>query len=204
MIMDILEGIGRLFLTLAIIGGLIIGGSIAYYYFNKPERNIPKFENAINNHDFAKAHKYLKRMKKLDEYDYYSDKLINAEITYLMNDNSANSSDRLINLIANYGEYGTPIVGVTTTKKITKNNEAYMISVAKYNQMLDGVMSRAISMKNQYLAEKLLNLYKPTLRKTLEKSRLFGSDDYSYEYSYEPKELANEVYERAVREKKFE
>ena len=204
MIMDILEGIGRLFLTLAIIGGLIIGGSIAYYYFNKPERNIPKFENAINNHDFAKAHKCLKRMKKLDEYDYYSDRLINAEITYLMNDNSANSSDRLINLIANYGEYGTPIVGVTTTKKITKNNEAYMISVAKYNQMLDGVMSRAISMKNQYLAEKLLNLYKPTLRKTLEKSHLFGSDDYSYEYSYEPKELAKEVYERAVREKKFE
>lgn len=187
-----------------LIYALIGGGIYSYFYFRNPERNVPKFENAINNQDFAKAHKYLKRMKKLDEYDYYSDKLFNAEITYLMNDNSANSSDRLINLIANYGEYGTPIVGVTTTKKITKNNEAYMISVAKYNQMLDGVMSRAISMKNQYLAEKLLNLYKPTLRKTLEKSRLFGSDDYSYEYSYEPKELANEVYERAVREKKFE
>ena len=196
---------------------LLIGGGIGLYsYYNSPERNVTRFEEAINNQDFAMAHKCLKRMKHpgaynwinrltgSDGYYYYADKLFNAEITYLMNDNSVNSSDRLIGLIANYGEYGTPVVGVATTSKITNNNESYMISVAKYNQMLDGVMSRAISMKNQYLAEKLLNLYKPTLRKSLSKSHFLGSDEYSYEYSYEPKELAEEVYQRAVKEKKFE
>lgn len=122
----------------------------------------------------------------------------------MMNDNSVNSSDRIISLVADYGSYGTPVVGVTNVKKVIKNNETYMMEVSKYNQMLDGVLSRAISMHNQYLAEKLLNMYKPTLRKSLSESHLFSKDEYNFEYSNEPQEKAEEIYRNAVEEKKFE
>lgn len=204
MIREILEGIGKFFMYVAIIVVLIIGGFILNSYLNSSDRLGAKIETAVSKKDFNQAHKYLKRIKSPEDYELYADKLFNAEIGYLMNDNSVNSSDRIISLVADYGSYGTPVVGVTNVKKVIRNNETYMMEVSKYNQMLDGVLSRAISMRNQYLAEKLLNMYKPTLRKSLSESHLFSKDEYNFEYSNEPKDKATEIYIEAVREKKFE
>lgn len=204
MIREILEGIGKFFIYVAIIVLLIIGGFILNSYLNSSDRLGTKIETAVSKKDFNQAHKYLKRIKNPEDYELYADKLFNAEIGYLMNDNTINSSDRIISLVADYGLYGTPVVGVTNVKKVIRNNETYMMEVSKYNQMLDGVLSRAISMRNQYLAEKLLNMYKPTLRKSMSESHLFSKDEYNFEYSNEPKEKAAEVYLEAVREKKFE
>ena len=163
-----------------------------------------RIEQAINKQDFSSAHKYLKHLKTAEDYEYYVDKLFNAEVSFLMSDNTENSSDRLLAALADYGVYGSPVAGVTNNKDIISNNETYMLSVSKYNQRLDGVMSRAISMKNRYLSEKLLNLYKPTLMKQLYDSHLFKKDEYSFEYSDEPKEKARTVFEDAVKDKKFE
>lgn len=204
MIREILEGIGKFFIYVAIVVLLIIGGFILNSYLNSSDRLGTKIETAVSKKDFNQAHKYLKRIKNPEDYELYADKLFNAEIGYLMNDNTINSSDRIISLVADYGLYGTPVVGVTNVKKVIRNNETYMMEVSKYNQMLDGVLSRAISMRNQYLAEKLLNMYKPTLRKSMSESHLFSKDEYNFEYSNEPKEKAAEVYLEAVREKKFE
>ena len=204
MIREILEGIGKFFMYVAIIVLLIIGGFILNSYLNSSDRLGAKIETAVSKKDFNQAHKYLKRIKSPEDYELYADKLFNAEIGYLMNDNTVNSSDRIISLVADYGSYGTPVVGVTNVKKVIRNNETYMMEVSKYNQMLDGVLSRAISMRNQYLAEKLLNMYKPTLRKSLSESHLFSKDEYNFEYSNEPKEKAEELYRRAIEEKKFE
>ena len=138
-----------------------------------------------------------------DDYKYYYAKVFNAEVTYLLNDNTIEASDRIIQLIADYGFYGSPVIGVTKVKKIIKNNEEYMLEAAKYNQMLDGVLNRAISVRNQYLAVKVLEMYKPTLTKTLYDTHTFSSDEYDFEFSDEPKERAKERYNRAVKEKKF-
>ncbi len=184
---------------------LFVGAAFGLEYLND---NVfdkrAKIERAINKQDFSSAHKYLKHLKKAEEYEFYVDKLFNAEVSFLMSDNTQNSSDRLLAALADYGVYGSPVAGVTNNKDIISNNEAYMLSVSKYNQRLDGVMSRAISMKNLYLSEKLLNLYKPTLTKQLYESHLLKKDDYIFEYSDEPKEIARAVFEDAVKDKKFE
>ncbi len=183
--------------------GAIFG--IEYLYEDVFDKRA-QIERAINKRDFSKAHKNLKLLKNKnsDDYELYADKLFNAEISFLLNDNSENSSDRLLAALADYGVYGSPVAGVTNNKDIIGNNEEFMLSVSKFNQRLDGVMSRAISMKNKYLAEKLLNLYKPTLTKQLYDSHLFKKDEYIFEYSDEPKEKARLVYESAVADKKFE
>lgn len=167
---------------------------------------VPVFEGAINNHNFNRAHKCVKWMGHMRDQSLYEDKLFNAEVSYLMNENSVNSSERVITLIANYGNYGSPFLGVADLeqKKLFEANEKYIMDVARYNQMLDGVLSRAISMKNQYLAEKVINFYQPSLKKSLYNDHLLRADEYLFEYSYEAKEKAEEIYRKAVEEKRFE
>lgn len=199
-------------LRVVIIIALCIAGYYTYRYLNSFERFEKKIENALIEKDFREAHKWLKRFedknekswhKEEDDYKYYYAKVFNAEVTYLLNDNTIEASDRIIQLIADYGFYGSPVIGVTKVKKIIKNNEEYMLEAAKYNQMLDGVLNRAISVRNQYLAVKVLEMYKPTLTKTLYDTHTFSSDEYDFEFSDEPKERAKENYNKAVKEKKF-
>lgn len=195
--------IGWILFGIALLVGAIYG--IEYLYEDVFDKRA-QIERAINNHDFSKAHKNLKLLKDTNNEDYelYADKVFNAEVSFLLDENSENSSDRLLAALADYGVYGSPVAGVTSNKDIISNNEEFMLSVSKFNQRIDGVMSRAISMKNQYLAEKLLNLYKSTLTKQLYESHLFKKDEYIFEYSDEPKENARLVYENALAEKKFE
>lgn len=196
----------------AVIIVMCISWNYIAQYLNSYERFEKKIDNAIVKKDFREAHKWLKRFedknekrwhKEEDDYKYYHAKVFNAEVTYLLNDNTIEASDRIVQLIADYGFYGSPVVGVTSVKKIIKNNEAYMLEAAKYNQMLDGVLNRAIAVRNQYVAAKVLDMYKPTLKKTLHDTHTFRSDEYNFEYSDEPKERAKENYIKAVKEKKF-
>lgn len=186
--------IGWILFGTILYAGVVFGG---YYLFKNVLNKRARIENAINKQDFSSAHKTLQKLKDADDYEYYADKLFNAEVNVLLYDNSGNSSDRLLSALADYSVYGSPYVGVTNNKDIIKKNEEYTLSVSKYNQRLDGVMSRAISLKNQYLAERLLNLYKPTLTKKLYESHLFKKDEFVFEFSDEPKEQARIVYERA-------
>ena len=195
---------------------ILIGRCSVYKYINSCDRIENKIDNAIYNKDFANAHKWLTKLNNIEltlfnssefyrkgkDYPIYHAKLFNAEVSYLLNDNSIVASDRIVQLIMDYGFYGSPVVGVTRGS-ITRNNDEYMLEAAKYNQMLDGVLNRAIAVRNQYLAEKLLEMYKPTLTKTLYDTHTFSSDEYNFEYSDEPKERAKENYNKAVKEKKF-
>ena len=174
---------------------ILIGRCSVYKYINSCDRIENKIDNAIYNKDFE-------FYRKGKDYPIYHAKLFNAEVSYLLNDNSIVASDRIVQLIMDYGFYGSPVVGVTRGS-ITRNNDEYMLEAAKYNQMLDGVLNRAIAVRNQYLAEKLLEMYKPTLTKTLHDTHTFSSDEYNFEYSDEPKERAKENYNKAVKEKKF-
>ena len=146
--------------------------------------------------------------RKMDErleekYEPYQVELFNAELNYLMADDSRANVDRVVTLIGDFRIYGTPIVGVTDVKKVIKSNERYMKSVSRFNTTLDGILARAIAQGNQYLAESILPLYKTNLRKSLHDSHVFSTDEYSYEFTNEAKEHAESVYNKAVKDKKF-
>lgn len=206
------SGCGKAIVIMVLIIVVSYAGSKTFRYYNSYERIENKIENAIADKNFREAHRWLKRFEDKNEnswnkneegYKYYYAKVFNSEVSYLLCDNSIEASDRIVQLIADYGFYGSPVVGITSVKKIIKNNEAYMLEAAKYNQMLDGVLNRAISVRNQYLSEKIVNMYKPTLTKTLHDTHTFSSDEYNFDYSFEPQELAREKYKRAVEEKRF-
>lgn len=206
------SGCSKALIILLIIIILCFVGFKSCNYLNSYERFEKKIDNALVKKDFREAHKWLKRFedknknswhKEDDDYKYYYSKVFNAEVTYLLYENTIEASDRIVQLIADYGFYGSPVVGVTKVKKIIKNNEEYTLEAAKYNQMLDGVLNRAIAVHNQYLAAKVLDMYKPTLKKSLHDTHTFSSDEYDFEYSDEQKERAKETYNKAIKEKKF-
>lgn len=186
------------------------------FYYNHWHDYSPAIEKAIDKQDFRKAHKKLEvqyktiqngginKEEKMEElYEPYALKLFNAELNYLMADDSRANVDRVVTLIGDFRIYGTPIVGVTDVKKVIKGNERYMKSVSRFNTTLDGILARAIAQGNQYLAESILPLYKTNLRKNLHDSHVFGSDEYSFEFTNEAKEHAEEVYNKAVKDRKF-
>lgn len=197
--------------------GLLIVIGVMIFYYNHYHDYSPAIERAIEKQDFRKAHKKLEVQyktiqnggsfyaeDKMEElYEPYALKLFNAELNYLMADDSRANVDRVVTLIGDFRIYGTPIVGVTDVKKVIKGNERYMKSVSRFNTTLDGILARAIAQGNQYLAESILPLYKTNLRKNLHDSHVFSSDEYSFEFTNEAKEHAESVYNKAVKDKKF-
>lgn len=195
---------------------LIVLGCMVFHYNHYYDYS-PAIEKAIEKQDFAKAHKKLEvqyktiqkggginKDEKMEElYEPYALKLFKAELNYLMADDSHANVDRVITLIGDFRIYGTPIVGVTDVKKVIKNNESYMKSVARFNSTLDGVLSQAIAQGNQYLAESILPLYKTNMRKTLHDSHVFNSDEYSFELTNEAQKHAEDIFNKAIKDKKF-
>lgn len=202
--------VGAIIWTIIIVLGV-------YIHFDRYHDYSSSVQSAIKIHDFAKAHKKLDKQyktitnrggRKMDErleekYEPYQVELFNAELNYLMADDSRANVDRVITLIGDFRIYGTPILGVTDVKKVINGNERYMKSVSRFNTTLDGILARAIAQGNQYLAESILPLYKTNLRKNLHDSHVFSTDEYSFEFTNEAKEHAESVYNKAVKDKKF-
>lgn len=202
-------------ISFSIILLIVIG--VMIFHYNHYHDYSPAIEKAIEKQDFRKAHKKLavqyntiqnggtlyKEDKMEELYEPYALRLFNAELNYLMADDSRANVDRVVTLIGDFRIYGTPIVGVTDVKKVIKGNERYMKSVSRFNTTLDGILARAIAQGNQYLAESILPLYKTNLRKNLHDSHVFSSDEYSFEFTNEAKEHAESVYNKAVKDKKF-
>ncbi len=206
---------GEIAAGLCILNPLIVIG-VMFFHYNHYHDYSPAIEKAIEKQDFRKAHKKLEvqyktiqngginKEDKMEElYEPYALKLFNAELNYLMADDSRANVDRVVTLIGDFRIYGTPIVGVTDVKKVIKGNERYMKSVSRFNTTLDGILARAIAQGNQYLAESILPLYKTNLRKNLHDSHVFSTDEYSFEFTNEAKEHAESVYNKAVKDKKF-
>lgn len=201
------------FACLFMFGGLsMIGYSIYKYFIYDYTEAI---EEAIVEHDFEEAHELLFEMSQLSsetkeedflsgekyksKYTIASEKVLKAEVTFLMNSRDKESSDRLISIIGNLPIEASPTVGITHDSQTQKNNEAYSIYVGKFNAQCDDILNSAISTGNRYLAERILTMYKPTLNRELEESNFFSTDAYKYSYSNEMQIAARKRFEEAVK-----
>lgn len=205
------DGCGIILIAcLFLFGGLALMGYSIYKYFIYDYTEA--IEEAIVKHDFEEAHELLFEMSQLSsetkvidyktgvsKYSIASDNVLKAEITFLMNSRDKESSDRLISLIADLPIEASPSVGTTDESSTQSKNEAYSVYVGKFNARCDDILNSAISTGNRYLAERILTMYKPTLKRELEESNFFSADVYKYSYSNEMQIAARNRFEDAVR-----
>lgn len=201
--------------------GLVFFGVICFgiYYWLKPTDYVSEIEKALVEKDFQQANQLLREMKdnpifQKDEsifnhktdYPVYVEcvnKVIQAEISFLINEGDQQSSDRLVSLINEYPIESNPAIGTTHDTDIIEGNDKYNAEIGKFNDYCYQILSRAISTKNQYLAEAIVNNFKPTLERKKVDTHFFGSDEYDYQYVDTDKEKAKKVLKEAIKEGKF-
>lgn len=201
--------------------GLVMFCAMCYgiYYWLKPTDYVSEIEKALVEKDFQQANQLLREMKdnpiyQKDEsifnhktdYPIYVEcvnKVIQAEISFLINEGDQQSSDRLVALINEYPIESNPAIGTTHDSDIIEGNDKYNAEVGKFNDYCNQILSRAISTKNQYLAEAIVNTFKPTLERKKVDTHFIGNDEYDYQYVYTDKEKAKQILEEAIKEKKF-
>ena len=198
--------------------GLVMFCAMCYgiYYWLKPTDYVSEIEEALVEKDFQHAHQLLRGMKDDNrykknllfdnEYAVYEatfNKVIQAEISYLVNEGDQQGSDRLIALINEYPIVSNPAIGTTHDSDIIEGNDKYNAEVGKFNDYCNQILSRAISTKNQYLAEAIVNNFKPTLERKKVDTHFFGNDEYDYQYVETDKEKAKTILKEAIKEGNF-
>lgn len=198
--------------------GLVMFCAMCYgiYYWLKPTDYVSEIEEALVEKDFQHAHQLLRGMKDDNrykknllfdnEYAVYEatfNKVIQAEISYLVNEGDQQGSDRLVALINEYPIVSNPAIGTTHDSDIIEGNDKYNAEVGKFNDYCNQILSRAISTKNQYLAEAIVNNFKPTLERKKVDTHFFGNDEYDYQYVETDKEKAKTILKEAVKEGNF-
>lgn len=173
-----------------------------------------EIDSAIQEHDFQKAHDLLRDLKsepaalweRADARKFYFseyNKVVQAEITYLVNEKDQQASDRLIGLINEYPIDSNPAIGTTHDSDIIEGNDNYNAEVGKFNDYCNQILSRAISSSNQYLAESIINIFKPTLERKKVDTHLFDNDEYNYQYVDTDKDKAKKILKDAIKDGKF-
>ena len=201
--------------------GLVMFCAMCYgiYYWLKPTDYVKEIEEALVEKDFQQANQLLREMKdnpvyQKDEsifnhktdYPVYVEcvnKVIQAEISFLINEGDQQSSDRLVALINEYPIESNPAIGTTHDSDIIEANDRYNAEVGKFNDYCNQILSRAISTKNQYLAEAIVNTFKPTLERKKVDTHFFGNDEYDYKDVYTDKEKAKKILKEAIKNKMF-
>ena len=198
--------------------GLVMFCAMCYgiYYWLKPTDYVSEIEEALVEKDFQHAHQLLRGMKDDNrykknllfdnEYAVYEatfNKVIQAEISYLVNEGDQQGSDRLVALINEYPIVSNPAIGTTHDSDIIEGNDKYNAEVGKFNDYCNQILSRAISTKNQYLAEAIVNNFKPTLERKKVDTHFFGNDEYDYQFVETDKEKAKTILKEAIKEGNF-
>ena len=175
------------------------------------------YQEACRAEDFEAAHKYLDILydKYLEGYgsasDYQSYRVkdvrekyhaaLNAifkqEMMFLASDGSEQSSDKIVYLLTEIPEEGSAHpdgryswVKIREDCDDAKEHVTYCKWVTNYNSLCNQVLDLAISQDNQYLAKKVLNMYKQNIINEEDAFRKENSDDYKVSRTWTDKENA--------------
>jgi hypothetical protein len=147
------------------------------------------YQEACRAGDFEVAHKfldilhdeYLEEFSDADYYRRFSEKdvkekyeaalkyIFKQEMMYLASDGSKQASDKILYLLTEIPEEGSPQpdgskgMGVSEIYASGKDHIAYTKYVTNYNVLCDQILDLAISQDDQYLAKKVLQMYKQTI-----------------------------------------
>ena len=147
------------------------------------------YQEACRAGDFEAAHKfldilhdeYLEEFSDANYYRSFSEKdikekyeaalkyIFKQEMMYLASDGSKQASDKILYLLTEIPEEGSPQpdgskgYAVSDIYESGKDHLAYTKYVTNYNVLCNQILDLAISQDNQYLAKKVLQMYKQTI-----------------------------------------
>lgn len=175
------------------------------------------YQEACRAEDFEAAHKYLDILydKYLEGYgsasDYQSYRVqdvrekyhaaLNAifkqEMMVLASDGSEQSSDKIVYLLTEIPEEGSAHpdgryswVKIREDCDDAKEHVTYCKWVTNYNSLCTQILDLAISQENQYLAKKVIKMYKQNVINEEDAYKKENSDDYKVKRTWADKEAA--------------
>lgn len=173
-------------------------------------------EDACRNHDFEAAYQFAEKYDKLpfsgdvdkEELSRHKDYIFNQEMLYLVSLNTQEATKRVVYLLAEYNIEGTPVGENQTYSMPIERNPAkeYIASIIKYNERCNSILDLAISLGNEELAKKIIDLYKKDIEilSDYAEGGVFGDEELKTgKYVETSKQAAKEKLEKAIKEGKF-
>lgn len=169
-------------------------------------------EDACRNHDFEAAYQFVEKYEQDSFWDdqkvdrsRHKDYIFNQEMLYLVSLNTPEATNRVIYLLVENNIEGTPVGENQTYSMPIERDPAkeYIASIIKYNERCNSVLDLAISLGNEELAKKMIDLYKKDVEILSDKGGLFSEELKTGKYVDTSKQAAKEKLEKAIKEGKF-
>lgn len=175
-------------------------------------------EVACRNHDFEAAYQFAEKYDKslLDiggreekrKLTHHRDYIFNQEMLYLVSLNTPEATNRVVYLLSEYNLEGTPVGENQTYVHPVERDPAkeYIASIIKYNERCNSILDLALSLGNEELAKKIIDLYKKDIEilSDYAEGGVFGDEELKTgKYVETSKQAAKEKLEKAIKEGKF-
>ena len=183
---------------------------IAYHEGTKPDifeewytvtgedgKTYETYQEACQEQDFEAANKIVERRMFMTEKD--KDYVFNAEMLYLVSQNTEEASNRVLYLLAEYQFQGMPVSpGGKYGLMFYREVKMYLESISNYNNRCNNVLSLAISQGNESLARKVVELFKQNIDVDFEDSDSHYIRISKKGYNNTDKDAAQAKYDEAV------
>jgi hypothetical protein len=172
-------------------------------------------EDACRNHDFEAAYQFAEKFDQSllggvnkKELSRHRDYIFNQEMLYLVSLNTPEATNRVVYLLAEFNIEGTPVGENQTYFYPVERDPAkeYIASIIKYNERCNSILDLAISLGNEELAKKIIDLYKKDIEilSDYAEGGVFGDEELKTgKYVETSKQAAKEKLEKAIKEGKF-
>lgn len=159
------------------------------------------YQSACRNLDFVAAYDWIEKNNGSEEDKDY---VFNAEMLYLVSQNTEEASNRVLYLLAEYQIPGTPLYpnGHYTDKYYGPAKE-YIEGLSRYNNRCRRVLDLAISQGNETLARKVIELFKQNVDIHADYSDWKSLEISEKGYNNSDKDAAKKRLEEAIKEGAF-
>lgn len=159
------------------------------------------YQDACRNADFIAAYKIIELTDGTEEDKDY---VFNAEMLYLVSQNTEETSNRVLYLLAEYQIPGTPVSpGAIYVNKDYRSVKKYIEGISRYNNRCNSVLSLAISQGNETLARKVIELFKQNIDVSIEFANIGRIEISEKGYNNADKDAAKKRLEEAIEQGAF-
>ena len=159
------------------------------------------YQDACRALDFNAAYRFIELNEGTEEDKDY---VFNAEMLYLVSQNTEEASNRVLYLLAEYQIPGTPVSPEAKYGEDAYDDvKKYMEGISRYNNRCNSVLNLAISQGNEILARKVIELFKQNVDVEFEWIGIGAIEISKKGYNNTDKDAAKKRLEEAIKEGAF-
>ncbi len=172
-------------------------------------------EDACRNHDFEAAYQFAEKYdshwadiggrEEKRKLTHHRDYIFNQEMLYLVSLNTPEATNRVVYLLSEYNLEGTPVGENQTYVNPVERDPAkeYIASIIRYNERCNSILDLAISLGNEELAKKMIDMYKKEIEILSDEGGFMSEELKTGLFVETSKQAAKEKLEKAIKEGKF-